>query len=190
MALSQPSPKLVLALSRLSWLLVIACFAVVFARPAIFFRAIDELSAGQNLGGLATDTWTWREWPMWLLPAAALVAPTLLHRFQLARCSPAYQVGRSSEPGGGYRAEPPLVWGLRPASVRRRGAIYGLRLALAVVLCIIPMLRLMACRFVENRGCIVYDVRSVPEYTFEAALVLIALLFHAPTPGRLLDRQG
>jgi hypothetical protein len=51
------------------------------------------------------------------------------------------------------------------------------------------MFRLMNHRFIESFGCVRYDVRSVPEYTVEAALVLVALLFHAPTSGRMLGAR-
>ena len=134
----------------------------------------------------ARDTWEWEEWQMWLLPVAAVVLPAMIHRWQLGRCAPSYQVARSLEPGGGYRGAPFLTVSISPNIARRRIATYSLRLGLATALCYIPVIRLIEARFIENWGCVGYAVRSVPEYTFEATLILVALLFHAPTPRRLL----
>lgn len=199
---SLPLPQKLLAITpRLAWQLVIASLLPLFAYPVLclarvgrsgFYNVVgappffQEGAQESVLPVLAREPWAWEEWQMWGWPVSAVLLPLLIHRWQSGRSDGVYRLSRSSDAGWGYRGAPALMVKVCARSLRRRIAIYLLRLGLAIALCSVPMERLFSSRFTENWGCAVYMVRSVPDYYICAASILAVLAFHVPTERRLL----
>lgn len=196
-----------LVLPRLAWHLALASLVVLYAYPAIVFAYLEDMNRSNNdftftpyqpegwdrsLPVVARyDGWPWEEWQMWLLPLAAVMLPSLLHRWLTSRCpGSSYRLVSSPLPGPGYRGARDVLVELCPALARRRAAHYLTRLTMAVLLCGIPFFRILESSNFENYGCMIYSVRSVPEYLADATILLVVILWHWPTEARLLGARA
>ena len=194
--------KLLVTTPRIAWQLTLASLVSPYAYPVLSFASSGRGPHLLHINGatpffqegieervlpvLAQQPWAWQEWQMWVLPALAMLLPLLIHRWLLSRTDPVYLVERSAFAGADYRSAPALAVRICARNLRRRVAIYLLRLGLSAALWYLPMLRLFSSRFVENQGCVSYMVRSVPDYLTCATLILAALAFHLPTTRRVL----
>jgi hypothetical protein len=196
-----------LTLPRVAWHLALASLVVLYAYPALVFAFLEDMQHSSrdftfmpyrqdgwdrvSPEVVRYEGWTWHEWPMWLLPLAAVVLPSLLHGWLTSKCAgSSYRLVSSPLPGPGYRGARGVLVEVCPRLARRRVAHYLMRLALAAALCVVPFLRLIGSRLFENYGCIIYMVRSVPEYLVDATILLAVVLWHWPTETRLLGERA
>lgn len=183
-----------LRLLRFTWMLWLASFLVIFARPTFFFEQIS-LAAELKYRDLwertpgAGDPWSW-DLELCVPMALALVVPSLVHRVLARRVGSPFVLQQGRAVVADYRSPRPWVVTTSQPIVRRLVGLYAGRLGTAMALSILPFDVLMSTHFWLNFGCLHYSyVRSVPEHLAFAVMLFGVAAYHVPTTSRVVGRR-